>query len=65
MQPPKKAAQLKGFETMSFRMRKSYFKIGNVKKEERKEMEAWRVKSVVWFTKIDLEEELAKGIMLR
>lgn len=47
---------------MSFRIGKSYFKIGNGNKEKRKEFKSCRVKIVVWLTKIELKEELAKGI---
>lgn len=47
---------------MSFRIRKSYFKIGNVNKEERKEFKSCRVKTILQLAKIDLEEELAEGI---
>lgn len=47
---------------MSFGIRKTYFKFGNVKKEERKYFKFCRVKTVIWLVGIDLEEELAKGI---
>lgn len=47
---------------MSFRIRKSYFKTGSVNREERKDFKSCRVTTVVRLAKIDLEEELAKGI---
>lgn len=46
---------------MQFTIRKSYFKIRNVDKEQRIELKFCRVKTVVQLAQIDLEEELAKG----
>lgn len=46
---------------MQFTIRKSYFKIRNVDKEQRIELKFCRVKTVVQLAQIDLEEELAEG----